>query len=459
MASDTIAAISTGVGGAGIGIVRISGPQAIAIGSRVFRGKQAGSMEDQRNQYVRYGVAVDPDSGEAIDECLALVMRGPHSYTAEDVVEINCHGGTLVTGNVLSAVLRAGARLAEPGEFTRRAYVNERIDLSQAEAVIDIIEARTARGLTEAVNQLQGSISSAMKRLQRDLVAISAELEAAIDFSDEDLDILPRERIVDEVTRTLREVDALWETAEQGRIVKEGVVAAIIGRPNVGKSSLLNALLGHDRAIVTAEPGTTRDVIDEMISLKSIPLRILDTAGIRDTSNSVEVMGVEKAKDALERASLVLLVVDASERLTNDDRRLFKLVKEKNVVAVLNKVDLRGRVTIVDVEREGIAHVVAVSATERLGLEKLEAEVAKVVFTGRPVPDNGAMITNLRQQEALRKAKSALQEAVMQLKSGASEEIVVVAVKASLTGIGEIVGETTPEDILDGIFGRFCIGK
>lgn len=456
---DTIAAISTVPGQAGIGIVKISGPEAIQIGDAVFRAARGGFLRKQRNQSVKYGVIADPETDEGIDECLALVMRGPHSYTAEDVVELSCHSGILVTRKVLEAVLSAGARLAEPGEFTKRAFMNGRIDLSQAEAVIEVVQARTSSALTAALSQLGGRLGDETRGLKSDLLEISAQLEAAVDFSDEDIALRPRATIISDMRHALSRIDRFLQSAKEGRVLIDGVRAVIVGRPNVGKSSLLNAFLGEARAIVTEEPGTTRDIIEETLMFMNIPLRLTDTAGIRTTTSEVEMLGVEKAKQSLQVADLVMLVLDGSEPLRQEDHELLELTKDKRRVLVLNKADLPLQVAEKSLKREGYGQVVVVSATERIGLKRLEAALGHLVFEGDTPAVDSLVIPNVRQVSALSSARRGLVEAIRLMGREASEEIVIVPIKECIEEIGQIVGEATSEDVLERIFARFCVGK
>lgn len=457
---DTIAAISTPIGESGIGIVRLSGDQAIEIAEPIFCSPKNKKLGEQKKNTLIYGFVIDPESNRKIDEVLVSVLKAPHSYTAEDTVEFNCHGGIVPLRKVLELVLRVGARLAEPGEFTKRAFLNGRIDLVQAEAVIDLIKARTEASLQIAMQQLEGGLSQNIKRIRDELLGIMVQLEAAVDFSDEDLDILPFAELRGKTEEALRGIEGLLEGAADGKIIREGLRTVIAGRPNVGKSSLLNVLLKEERAIVTPVPGTTRDVIEEAVNIRGVALRLRDTAGIRHPGDEVEQLGVELSRKSLRQADLVLYVVDGSEPLTPEDFMIMDEIKNKKTVVIINKIDLPLQVDEKEVgSKIKCERLVRISALHGEGIESLKEAILDLVFSGRAVCLDEAIVSKTRHIDALRKAKNNLIEAVSLLKEGQHEEVVATVLKDALGFLGEIIGETTSEDVLVKIFEEFCIGK
>ncbi len=459
-AGDTICAIATPPGEGGIGIIRISGEKAVEIASRVFAGAGGRTVRDFPTHTLHHGELRASDGGARIDEVLVAVMKAPRSYTCEDVVEFQCHGGPLVLRLGLEALMRNGARLAEPGEFTKRAFLNGRLDLAQAEAVMDLISARSETGLRVALEQLRGALSEELGRLREGLVRLLVEVEAGIDFSDEDITFISAQGLADGVTAVRERIAHLIRTADEGRIVREGVTAALVGRPNVGKSSLLNALAKADRAIVTPIPGTTRDVLEEFINVRGIPLRLLDTAGLRHTVDVVEREGVRRTHDALARAELVLAVLDGSEPLVDEDRRLIELVRGKTTVLVINKADLPARLEQRDLQglvEEG--RVVWTSATAGVGLEELRDTIRDTVLKQGLEPSEGVLITHLRHRGALERARASLDQVLLSAERRMAAEFVAVDLRAAINALGEIIGETTTDDILERIFKEFCIGK
>ncbi len=463
---DTICAISTPLGEGGIGIVRLSGKNSFGIAERIFRPVRLqtpmGRRPDTRHQThtIHYGHIVDPESGNVIDEVLLTFMKAPATYTREDVVEINCHGGIVPLKNVLELCLKEGARLADPGEFTKRAFLNGRIDLTQAEAVIDIIKAKTDRSLRVAMDQLRGVLSLKLNKIKEDLIALTALIEAHIDFPEEDIDVPSKERIEIQVKELINEIDALLRSSEGGKILREGISTAIIGRPNVGKSSLLNALLMEDRAIVTKIPGTTRDIIEEFINIDGIALKIVDTAGIRKAKGLAEEAGVRRSLRAIDGADLILLVLDGSQVLKEEDRTLFEKVKGRQGVIVLNKNDLPPKIEEDDLSKViGEKPLVKISATEMTGIEELRKAISDLIFTGKVISQEGAIITKLRHKKNLLDAKENLENFRDLLAEGQSSEFLALDLREALDHIGEIVGIVTTENILDRIFSEFCIGK
>jgi len=454
---DAIAAIATGMGDAGIGIVRISGADAVGVGNRVFRPRRGQGLSARRSHTITYGWVVD-ESGCTVDETLALVMRAPRSFTGEDVVELHCHGGQVAVRRVLEAVLLAGARIAEPGEFTRRAFLNGRIDLSQAEAVIDIIRAKTDKALTAAVNQLRGGLSEQVREIRDRLLEAAAHLEADIDFPELELEVQAFDLVLETCSWGVDRIRALLAGARQGKLLRDGFRVVLAGRPNVGKSSLLNRLLRENRAIVTEVPGTTRDIIEEWISLRGMPVVVADTAGIRETADVVERLGVDRSRATLERADLIVLIVEAPVGITEEDRQIAGLlpVGIPKILAV-NKVDLTPRNSLEAfggvVER---APVLGLSAEAGIGLEELEIAIAEAAGLS---DREESLIANARQEEAFRRALSHLESALETRQAGFGSDLVSIDVRGAWLALGEISGESIADDLLDQIFSRFCIGK
>ncbi len=457
MAEETIAAIATGAGEGGIGIVRMSGADALKVAERIFRPQRGRPLGGRRSHTVTYGWVVTP-GGERVDEALAVVMRGPRSYTGEDVVELQCHGGQLAVQRVLEQALQAGARLAEPGEFTRRAFLNGRLDLSQAEAVIDLIRAKTDRAMAAAVSHLGGSLRQTIGALRERLMEMMAHLEADIDFPELELEVQTREEVAAGCAQCLAEVERLLGGARAGRILREGLRAVLAGRPNVGKSSLLNRLVRENRAIVTEIPGTTRDVIAEWIELGGVPVQLHDTAGLRATDDPVERIGVARTREALSQAHLVLVVIDAAEGLGPEDREwIAELPEGAARIGVVNKIDLNPAFDVAELQEAlGGAPVVGVSAERGTGLQALEAEIARVAGA---FDASEEMLVNARQAEAIRRAADHLRDAQETLAQGLGVELVAIDLRAAWMALGEVTGETAGEELLDQIFSRFCIGK
>ncbi len=453
---DTIAALSTPPGEGGIAIVRISGKDALEIASRIFLPAGQRTPLSTPSHTMLYGHIVDPEGGTMIDEVLLSVMRAPNTYTREDVAEINCHGGMVAVRRVLEAAVKEGARLAEPGEFTFRAFMNGRIDLSQAEATIDLIRAKTDKGREMALEQLRGALSGKITAAREALTEICAHIEACIDFPEEEIGHrtgLEFSREIEDVVVQLRKLSSTYDEA---RFFREGLSVAIVGRPNVGKSSLLNALIQRERAIVTELPGTTRDVIEGQLDLKGLPLRIMDTAGIRETGDLAESEGVRRSLMAIDGADLVLAVFDVNAPLKEEDLTVIERVRDRKCIIVLNKADLPRAI-----EEEllpGGLPMVRLSAKTGEGLDSLKEEVRARLFKDG-TPSEGIMITNVRHKLALDHAADALARASAALKEGMPYEIAALELREGLDRLGDIVGKTTTEDILNRIFSRFCIGK
>ena len=458
---DTIAAIATARGEAGIGIVRVSGTLALTIAAEVFRSPRGVAPTELPTHTLTYGHVVDTTaSDEIIDEVLLGIMHAPRTYTGEDIVEFNCHGGTIPLTAVLDLVVKNGARIAEPGEFTKRAFLNGRLDLAQAEAVAELIASKTDLSRKIAVEALAGKLSDTVNGLNDRLAALLAEIEASIDFPEEDLDFMKVETQLEAARAVQTELTTLLETATEGRLITEGVNVAILGRPNVGKSSLLNALVGTTRAIVTNIPGTTRDTIEEMINIGGIPLKLIDTAGIRHTDDVVEQQGVERSKAVQDRAELLLMMFDASQPLNDADLELLKAAESSKAILMLNKMDL----PVVTSPTALLAHcpkkrVVETVIPEGKGLDKLKATISEELLGGELVIGESPIVTNARHQEALRRANEGLGYAIESLENAMPPDLIAVDLRISLDGLGDIVGKTTTEDILDRIFSQFCVGK
>ncbi len=465
---ETIAAIATPPGPGGIGIIRISGPLSANIFQKIFLPRLKSEKQDYESHRMYYGWVVDPESGSPVDEVLAVFMRAPNTYTREDVVEIQCHGSYLVLQEILNIITANGARLAEPGEFTKRAFLNGRLDLTQAEAVVELIEAKTDEGRSMAVGQLQGRLYEKVSAIQEKLVSLRAVMEVAIDFPEDETDILDHADLIRQLKVEVEEPLAeLIARADEGKIFREGISAVILGRPNVGKSSLLNTLLEEDRALVTPVPGTTRDTIEEFVNIKGMPVRIVDTAGIRHTSETIEEMGIQRARAKLADAELVLFILDATEPLKEEDRALYNSVrqssKNQKVLLVLNKVDIAPGVTPEQYSTAlGDEPLVSVSAKEHTGILELKDTVFSLITGSRKGPgwDPGAaVVPNVRHKSALKKGLEACRGIEKGLEEKISPDLLTIDLQATLGHLGDIVGETTTEDILDMIFERFCIGK
>ncbi len=458
---DTIAAISTPIGEGGIGIVRMSGPEALAILQKIFvRGKATNIQSPTSNfqlptSSLQYGHIVDPETADVVDEVLVSYMKAPRTYTRQDVVEINCHGGIAPLRRVLELCLRQGARLASPGEFTLRAFINGRIDLAQAEAVLDIVRAKTEAGLRVAVGQLEGRLSHQVRALRAQLIDVLAYLEATIDFEEDEI---PERDITPDLERVRGQLEKLLAQADRGIIYRQGIRTAIVGRPNVGKSSLLNALLRTSRAIVTPIPGTTRDTLEETLNLQGIPLVLVDTAGIVDeTEDFIERLGIERSRRALAQADLALLVVDGSELLTEADHRIAELVADKTAILVINKIDLPRAAADLDILPD--APRVEISALTGEGLEKLEETIVEVVFSGQVLASDDPLVSSPRHKDILKRALDHVVSAQEAHARGMPADFVAIDLTSAANALGEITGETVTEDLLEVIFSEFCVGK
>lgn len=457
---DTIAAIATSPGESSIGIVRISGTEAINLVEQIFKPRNEEKWQRKISHQLYLGYIVDTFANcRIIDEVLVSIMKAPHSFTGEDVVEVNCHGGYLPLKSTLELLLRLGARLAEPGEFSKRAFLNGRLDLAQAEAIIDIIRATSKNGLALAVEQLEGKLSRQVEELRRELLRILAFLEASIDFPEDEIEGLSTEELKNAISNVQQRVQILLDSYEAGKIYREGLKTVIIGKPNVGKSSLLNALVKEQRAIVTDIPGTTRDVIEERVLFGGIALNIMDTAGIREAKDLVEKIGVERSLALLKEADLILLVLDATQKLTVEDKQILEIVKDagKRHLILLNKIDIA---ELGEMEYNfGDTPVLEISAKEELGFDRLEQAVKELFYKGQLRGSNEQLITKLRHYEALQKAAQHLQEAMHGLEAEMSADFLTIDLKGAWEALGTITGSTVAEDIIDRIFADFCIGK
>lgn len=456
---DTIAAIGTPIGAAGIGIIRVSGEDAIEIVDRIFRSKNKKNLHEVPSHNIVYGHIVD-EKGEVIDEVLVTVMLAPKSFTTENVVEINCHGGTVAVRKTLEAVLKAGARLAEPGEFAKRAFLNGRIDLAQAESIMDLINAKTAASLRVAVGQLEGKLSAQIKDIRAKLLELRAHIEAGIDFPEHDIEDLSKEQIKVATVELKSRIDKILESADSGKIFREGLKTVIIGKPNVGKSSLLNALVKEKRAIVTDIPGTTRDVIEEFVSIRGIPLKILDTAGIRETEDVVEKIGVQRSKEALEQADFFLFVVDVASEISSEDMEIAAFLKDLSGIIIANKTDLTGGLNR-DLQKElGLdVPVVAMSLLNGQGLDELEEKIVDIVYNNEFHSVDEILVSNVRHERALTAASEYLTGVLETLENNMPMDCVTIDLNSAWEELGKITGETVGEDLLDQIFSQFCIGK
>lgn len=457
---DTIAAISTPPGEGAISIVRLSGDEAIQIAATVYRSGSK-SLLRVPSHTIHYGHIVDPATEGTLDEVMVSVMRAPKTFTREDVVEINCHGGMVVVNQILQLLLRQGARLAEPGEFTKRAFLNGRVDLSQAEAVMDLIRAKTDRSMQLALNQLDGRLSTLIRQLRQDILETLAQVEVNIDYPEyDDVEELTTRLLLEKAQQVQGQIQGLLQTAQQGKILREGLSTAIIGRPNVGKSSLLNHLLDEEKAIVTDIAGTTRDVIEEYVNVRGVPLKLIDTAGIRDTDDLVEKIGVERSKKALAEADLILLVLNQSEALTAADRELLQLTADAKRIILLNKTDLPSQLKAAELEAyRHDSQVFPISVLTSAGLDQLEAAIAHLFFGGQTGEKDASYVSNTRHIALLEQASRSLQEVIVGIESGMPVDLVQIDMTRCWDFLGEIVGDSVQDELITQLFSQFCLGK
>lgn len=454
MLFDTIAGISTPAGYGGIGIVRISGSESLNIAQRIFKPKSNKKIKDLRNFSINYGHIYDGDN--LIDEVMVSIMKAPNTYTKEDIVEINCHGGYITTQKILEIILKNGARLSENGEFTRRAFLNGRIDLTQAESVIDIIHAKTSNSVQISLGQLRGDLKTQIEILKKAILDVAAHINVVLDYPEEGIDDPLPSNLVENLKNVNNTITKLITSYDKGKMIKEGVRTAIVGKPNVGKSSLLNAILKEDRAIVTHIAGTTRDVIEEVINLKGIPLILVDTAGIRKTQNIVENIGVEKSKNMINRADLVLFVVDASLPITDEDIEIYEKIDKNKVIGIINKIDINGKVDISKFDK--IKNWIEISAKNNQNIDDMEDKIYSFI-TENDTSSEKLLITNIRHKVALTKTKEYIDNMFETINLGLPMDLLAVDIKGALDSLGEITGEISSEDLLDHIFGNFCVGK
>ena len=457
--SDTIVAVSTPLGEGGIGIVRLSGKEAISLSEGIFSSTAGRDLSSSSSHSVHHGYIKVPDKDEVVDEVLITVMRAPKTYTKEDVIEINCHGGTMPLKKILELCLAEGARLAEPGEFTKRAFLNGRIDLSQAEAVLDIIRSKTDVSRKVAAEQLCGGFSDEIRSLRNSAIDILSGIELSIDFTEEDVAFAENKKITGTVKKLHEAVKKILGTADKGMILREGVRAVICGKPNVGKSSLMNALLKHDRVIVTPVAGTTRDVIEESINISGVNVRISDTAGIIETCDRVEMEGIKRSRERLEQADIIIFMVDSSAPLSEKDEEIYNTIRDKNVIIVANKVDLPPAFKTSEAAGKFGAQVVGVSALKKTGLEKLEDALGDKILGDKGGVPEGAVVTNLRHKEALQKALESIERGGKLTGRDYNGELLASDLNEAVYHLGRIIGESVESDVLDRIFSRFCIGK
>ncbi|MCR1955052.1 tRNA uridine-5-carboxymethylaminomethyl(34) synthesis GTPase MnmE [Clostridioides mangenotii] len=455
---DTIVAIATAPGEGGIGILRISGEKSLVIAESIFKSVSGKKIGEYNNRTLIYGNIVD--DGKIIDEVLLAYMKGPKSYTAEDVIEINCHGGFISVKKILELILSKDVRLAEPGEFTKRAFLNGRIDLSQAEAVIDVINAKTSKSHEVAQEQLEGTLSIKIRSLRDKVTELLAHVTVAIDYPEEDIEFITYNTLKEKTEELEKEIKKLYDSSESGKIFREGLKTVIVGKPNVGKSSLLNLILGEKRAIVTDIPGTTRDVIEEFVNIRGIPIKIVDTAGIRETEDVVEKIGVEKSRESLINADLVIMVLDYSEKLTDEDLEILESIDKNKTIVLLNKTDLKKQI-----EEEKISNyvennsIIEISALKQEGIEKLENKIENLVYKGDVKNSSEIVISNTRHRDALAKAHKSVMDALDAIYQKMPLDFIEVDLKNIWDYLGYINGDTVTEDLLDNIFNNFCIGK
>ncbi len=458
MEFDTIAAISTAMGEGAIAIVRVSGDGAVAAVNKLYKGKK--SLVEVESHTIHYGYIVEKETDQIIDEVMVSVLRAPRTFTREDIVEINCHGGVVSVNRVLQAVLRTGVRLAEPGEFTKRAFLNGRIDLSQAEGVIDLIRAKTDRAMNVAIGQVEGRLSKKVQRLRQALLETVAHVEVNIDYPEYDAEEMTNNLLREKAEYVKAEIEKILHTAQQGKILREGLSTVIIGRPNVGKSSLLNSLVHETKAIVTDIPGTTRDVIEEYVNVRGVPLRLLDTAGIRETEDIVEKIGVERSRKVVKEAELVLLVLNFGEPLSKEDESLFGIIEGMDAIIIVNKTDIPQSIDLEKVRELAKGRpVVTTSLVEDQGIDELEEAIAKLFFQGGIEGGDLTYVSNSRHIALLHQAKDTIDDALQALEMEVPIDMVQIDITRTWELLGEIIGDTVSESLIDQLFSQFCLGK
>lgn len=461
MEFDTIAAISTPMGEGAIAIVRLSGDQAIEIADRIFHSPSEKKLSTQPSHTIHYGHLKEVETGEVVEEVMVSMMRGPKTFTREDVVEINCHGGLVSVNRVLQLVLRNGARMAEPGEFTKRAFLNGRIDLSQAEAVMDLIRSKTDKAMNVALGQMDGKLSRLIHQLRQALIEVLAQVEVNIDYPEyDDVEEMTIPLMLEKSTWVKQEIEKLLQTSSQGKILREGLSTVILGRPNVGKSSLLNSLVQENKAIVTDVAGTTRDIIEEYVNVRGVPLRLVDTAGIRETEDIVEQIGVERSRQVLKEADLILLVVNYNDELTEEDERLFEAIQNMDYIVVVNKTDLPQKIDLPRVKELAGSHkLVTTSLLEEEGVNELEEAIASLFFEGSVEAGDLTYVSNARHIALLHQALDRINDAIDAAHAGVPVDMIQIDVTRTWEILGEIVGDTVQDSLINQLFSQFCLGK
>lgn len=456
---DTITSISTPMGEGAIGIVRLSGPQAVEIADKLYKGKHL--LNDVPSHTINYGHIIDPESKEVVEEVMVSVLRAPKTYTREDIIEINCHGGILTINRVLELTMTYGARMAEPGEFTKRAFLNGRIDLSQAEAVMDFIRSKTDRASKVAMNQIEGRLSDLIKKQRQSILEILAQVEVNIDYPEyDDVEDATTEFLLEQSKEIKQEINRLLDTGAQGKIMREGLSTVIVGKPNVGKSSMLNNLIQDNKAIVTEVAGTTRDVLEEYVNVRGVPLRLVDTAGIRETEDIVEKIGVERSRKALSQADLILFVLNNNEALTQEDYTLYEVVKNEDVIVIVNKMDLEQNIDINEVkDMIGNTPLIQTSMLKQEGIDELEIQIRDLFFGGEVQNQDMTYVSNSRHISLLKQARQTIQDAIDAAESGVPMDMVQIDLTRTWEILGEIIGETTSDELIDQLFSQFCLGK
>ncbi|CAA3907959.1 tRNA (5-carboxymethylaminomethyl-2-thiouridylate) synthase [Staphylococcus aureus] len=456
---DTITSISTPMGEGAIGIVRLSGPQAVEIADKLYKGKHL--LNDVPSHTINYGHIIDPESKEVVEEVMVSVLRAPKTFTREDIIEINCHGGILTINRVLELTMTYGARMAEPGEFTKRAFLNGRIDLSQAEAVMDFIRSKTDRASKVAMNQIEGRLSDLIKKQRQSILEILAQVEVNIDYHEyDDVEDATTEFLLEQSKEIKQEINRLLDTGAQGKIMREGLSTVIVGKPNVGKSSMLNNLIQDNKAIVTEVAGTTRDVLEEYVNVRGVPLRLVDTAGIRETEDIVEKIGVERSRKALSQADLILFVLNNNEALTQEDYTLYEVVKNEDVIVIVNKMDLEQNIDINEVkDMIGDTPLIQTSMLKQEGIDELEIQIRDLFFGGEVQNQDMTYVSNSRHISLLKQARQTIQDAIDAAESGVPMDMVQIDLTRTWEILGEIIGETASDELIDQLFSQFCLGK
>lgn len=456
---DTITSISTPMGEGAIGIVRLSGPEAVEIGDKLYKGKK--KLKDVPSHTINYGHIIDPETDEVVEEVMISVLRAPKTFTREDIIEINCHGGILTINRILELTMTHGARMAEPGEYTKRAFLNGRIDLSQAEAVMDFIRSKTDRASKVAMNQIEGRLSDLIKRQRQSILEILAQVEVNIDYPEyDDVEDATTEFLLAQSKKIKNEIDQLLETGTQGKIMREGLSTVIVGKPNVGKSSMLNNLIQDNKAIVTEVAGTTRDVLEEYVNVRGVPLRLIDTAGIRDTEDIVEKIGVERSRKALSEADLILFVLNNNEPLTDEDRTLYEVIKNEDAIVIVNKTDLERRLDIEEVKTMiGDTPLIQTSMLKQEGIDELELQIRDLFFGGEVQNQDMTYVSNSRHISLLKQARQTIQDAIDAAEAGIPMDMVQIDLTRTWELLGEIIGESASDELINQLFSQFCLGK